>query len=230
MNTLFRLTVFLSFVVVANAQAVNKTGMASIIGRITHKEQPLPGVIVTVELARPSPGTLPGAISTKTDADGRYQLTGLAAGNYVVSPRALAYAVPMDGSSFRPGKTVNLGEGEALENFDFKLVKGGVIAGTITDSNGRAVIGQAVQLTRLLENNKGSSFRAGNYRMHDTDDRGAYRLFGLPAGRYKVSLGESDGTLVMGRVGGFYRLTYYPGVTNVAEAKVFVAPVRGVDG
>lgn len=203
-----------------SAQPLPPIGTASITGRLTHKDQPLPGVIVTVEIARPSPGTLPETVSAKTDADGRYRLTGLVAGNYVVSPRALAYAVPMDGSSFRPGKTVNLGEGEALENFDFALVKGGVIAGTITDSNGRAVIGQTVQLTRLVENGKVRGVRAGNYRMHDTDDRGAYRLFGLPAGRYKVSLGEGEGALTMGRVGGFYRLTYYPGVANEAEAKV----------
>ena len=204
-------------IVVAQAQ---KPATASITGRITFKEKPLPGVLVTLENARPNSGMPENPPSARTDTEGRYHLTGIAAGNYVVSPRALAYAVPMDGGSYRPGKSVNLGEGETLENFDFALVKGGVIAGTITDHNGRAVIGQNVRLTRITENQQTRDFRAGTYRMYNTDDRGAYRLFGLPAGRYKIGLGEGDGTLVMGRAGGFYRLTYYPGVANEAEAKV----------
>lgn len=202
------------------AAQTEKPATASITGRITHNEQPLPGVIVTLESARPSSSSAQNSPSAKTDAEGRYRLTGLAAGNYVVSPRALAYAVPMEGTSFRAGKSVNLGEGEKLENFDFALVKGGVITGTVTDHTGRPVIGQRVRLMQVTDKAPARDLRTGNARMYNTDDRGTYRLFGLPAGRYKIGLGEGAGTTVIGREGGFYRLTYYPGTTEEAEAKV----------
>ncbi len=204
------------------AQTPQSLGTASISGRLTFKEQPLPGVLVTLERAGANPNSQQAPISAKTDTDGRYRLTGIAAGQYSVSPHALAYVVPFDGATYRPGKTVTISDGEALEGFDFALVKGGVIAGMITDHTGRAVIGQRVNLERLNEQGKASAFRSGNYRMFETDDRGAYRLYGLPAGRYKISLGEGgkDGSITVGRVGGFYRLTYYPGVTDEAEARI----------
>src|SRR5437588_11949112 len=49
-----------------------------------------------------------------------------------------------------------------------------------------------------------------------TDDRGVYRLFGVPAGRYKVSVGDP-------RFRGMNRRqvaaqTFYPDVTDVAKA------------
>jgi protocatechuate 3,4-dioxygenase beta subunit len=197
-----------------------KLATGSVAGRITYKDQPLPGVIVTLDSARPGPNQPQNPISAKTGSDGRYRLTGIAAGTYLVSPRAMAYALPIDGSSWRPGKNINISDGEAIDDFDFALVKGGVITGTITDANGRPVIGQSVHLTRGDAAGVFRNFTSGNYRMYNTDDRGAYRLFGLPAGRYKVSLGDGRDTLVMGRAGGYYQLTYYPGVTNEAEAKI----------
>ncbi len=204
------------------AQTPQSLGTASITGRLTFKEQPLPGVMVTLESVRRVSNAQAPPLSAKTDTDGRYRLTGIAAGQYSVSPRALAYPIPYDGATYRPGKTVTISDGEALEGLDFALVKGGVMTGTITDYTGRAVIGQDVRLERLDEQNKATSFRTGNYRMYNTDDRGTYRLFGLSAGRYRVGLGEGgkDGSITIGRAGGYYRLTYYPGVTDEAEAKI----------
>ncbi len=222
LTRLFVAFILLNLFVPALSAQTEKPATASITGRITFKEQPLPGVMVTLESARRISNAQAPPLSAKTDTDGRYRLTEIAAGQYSVSPRALAYAIPYDGATYRPGKTVTVSDGEALEAVDFALVKGGVLTGTITDYTGRAVIGQNVRLERLNEQNKMSSFRTGSYRMYNTDDRGAYRLFGLPAGRYRIGLGESskDGSIMIGRAGGYYRLTYYPGVTDEAEAKI----------
>ena len=223
MNTRLALLLILlcTFVPSLSAQT-EKPATGSITGRLTFKEQPLPGVMVTLESVRRVSNAQAPPVSAKTDTDGRYRLTGIAAGQYSVSPRALAYAIPYDGATYRPGKAVTISDGEALEGLDFALVKGAVITGTITDYTGRAVIGQNVRLERLNEQNKETSFRTGAYRMYNTDDRGTYRLFGLPAGRYRVGLGEGgkDGSITIGRAGGYYRLTYYPGVTDEAEAKI----------
>ena len=90
------------------AQTPPSLGTASITGRITFKEQPLPGMMVTLESARRSFNAQASPLSMKTDTDGRYRLTGITAGQYSVSPRVLAYAIPYDGAftitNLAPGK------------------------------------------------------------------------------------------------------------------------------
>ena len=205
----------------------DKPATASITGRITFDKQPLPGVTVVLESG--SVGTLVQSaqrrpVSAKTDAEGRYRLAGIAAGQYIVSPRALAYVLPLESISIRPGKTINLNDGEQVENMDFRLVKGGVITGRITDHQDRPVVGQRVQLRQLTTNGNTASvrFSNANFTMYETDDRGRYRLFGLPSGRYTVSLGEgSDAEMIsIGRTGKFYPLTFYPNARTEKEAKV----------
>lgn len=58
--------------------------------------------------------------------------------------------------------------------------------------------------------------------MNSTDDRGVYRIYGLPAGRYKVYAGESSkgGTIIMGRANSPYLQTYYPAAADEAKAEI----------
>ena len=51
-----------------------------------------------------------------------------------------------------------------------------------------------------------------------TDDRGVYRAFGLPPGKYKVSVGESDRGTKSSRE--YFKETFYPSVTDAAKATV----------
>lgn len=58
----------------------------------------------------------------------------------------------------------------------------------------------------------------------DSDDRGVYRLYGLPAGRYLVSLGSPNlpdfRPVDPGGTRAHFAPVYYPGVTDEAQAKV----------
>jgi hypothetical protein len=61
----------------------------------------------------------------------------------------------------------------------------------------------------------------GGYFMQ-TDDRGIYRLYGLPAGRYLISAGSGGGPGEMPmRIGGvsITKRTYYPDSTEESQAK-----------
>src|SRR5437764_1398768 len=61
----------------------------------------------------------------------------------------------------------------------------------------------------------------GNYTVMQTDDRGVYRIYGLPPGRYLVSAGipvGRDGGASMGRGNSYYPQTFYPGVRDEAKA------------
>ncbi|MGH9936079.1 MAG: hypothetical protein ACREAM_07525, partial [Blastocatellia bacterium] len=58
--------------------------------------------------------------------------------------------------------------------------------------------------------------------MYRTDDRGDYRVFGLPEGRYMVSIGHEHkpGSVSLAWSHLIYPRAFYPSVTSEAEAKV----------
>ncbi len=199
----------------------DKPATASITGRVTLDNRPLSGVTVALEsplnLGEGVMDTRRRPVTTKTDGDGRYRLTGIAAGYYLVWPRAMAYAMPTEGLSGSPGKTVNLSAGEQVEGVDFALAPGGVITGKITDHLGRPVIAQRVSLWRYMPNGLTIPVLSptSSLSMFETDDRGIYRLFGLQAGRYILSVGAEGA----GRTNKVYARMFYPGVKDEKEAK-----------
>jgi hypothetical protein len=93
MNALARITIAVAVLLMASAgarsQALTKESNGSISGRITLGGQGLPGVVVGVQAGEPVPirPTAP-MVKATTDQDGRYRLTGLAAGRYSVAPAA----------------------------------------------------------------------------------------------------------------------------------------------
>ncbi len=64
-----------------------------------------------------------------TDQDGNYRITDVPPGSYQIAPIAPAYVI-----SGNP-KVVIIGEGEAVEDFDFALVRGGMVTGRVTDAD-----------------------------------------------------------------------------------------------
>lgn len=191
----------------------------SISGRVTVGEKPLPGIAV---IATALGSTTPNAQAT-SDADGNYRLNGLRAGQLVVVPAAPLYVLPAS-SFYSPGRVINLAPNEVVDNIDFKLTRGGVITGRITDADGRPVIEERVTPTQVDDNGaptRGIPFRPTNTSMYSTDDRGIYRLYGLPPGHYKVSVGDdvNRGAGLM-RGAGYFPRVYYPDATDGAKAAI----------
>jgi len=97
------------------------------------------------------------------------------------------------GIAYGAAKTILLSPGESVEDVDLKLVRGAVITGRVTDEEGKPVVEERIELQPADE--KGGQRQMSpfsqNYQMFQTDDRGIYRLYGLPAGRYKVSVGSN---------------------------------------
>jgi len=57
--------------------------------------------------------------------------------------------------------------------------------------------------------------------MYQTDDRGIYRIYGLPAGRYKVSVGsDAGGGVVAASRRRYFQRTFYPDVNDQTKAAV----------
>ena len=200
--------VIFSAVVFARAQAVQtKEPSATITGKVTIKGKAAAGIFVGLQRQGAStPRQLTGFRAT-TDSDGKYRIENVPAGSYVIIPVAPAYL---------PDQQVNervliVNKGEMIENVDFVLVRGGAITGRVTDGDGRPLVEEEVVALPEPENSRAHS----RYLGARTDDRGIYRLFGLPPGRYKVGVG-SESFSRYHRTS--YKRTYHPGVEDVAQA------------
>ena len=197
-------------------------GTASISGQVTIGDKSADGLVIAV--FSNNPGATRGPVTqVSTDSEGVYHLVGLTAGQYNVT--ALAPLFVGSGSSFYgPGRAITLTSGETAEGIDFKLLRGGVITGRVTDAEGKPVIEERIGLMLLDENGNPSRSPLGsayNYQMFQTDDRGVYRIYGLAAGRYKVSVGDDPGggMIFYGR-SLYYQRIYYSDTTDPAKANI----------
>ena len=106
-----------------------------------------------------------------------------------------------------------------------ELIKGGVITGTVTKSAGEPVVAVPVR-AYMIRDSKGQPSRYGApFREQTTDDRGVYRIYGLPSGTYLVSAG--GGSSPRGYTVNAYDTdapTYAPASTRDAAVEVSVRP------
>src|SRR5215813_5982200 len=185
----------------------------SISGKVTIKGKPAVRIMVLANDVREGQSSNTRRYRTTTDQTGSYRITNLAAGTYEISAITPAL-VPANQSG-----SVVVSEGEQVEDVDLLLVPGGVITGKITDSEGEPVIGQPVNITpQQFPSGFSTTLMSRLYIDNRTDDRGVYRVFGLPAGKYKVYVGESDSGRRSSRE--YYNQTFYPSVSDAAKATV----------
>ena len=164
---------------------------SSIAGRVMIGEKSAPGVLVAVYVIN----TQTTLAQVMSDAEGKYRINGLAAGQLSVTAVAPTYVLPAN-PMYGLGRVINLSADETVEGIDFKLTRGGVITGRVIDADGRPVIEERITLLPVDEKGQPArvmASRPGNFSMYSTDDRGIYRIYGLSAGRYKVSVGDDAG-------------------------------------
>lgn len=203
----------------------------SIYGRVTINGQPAANIqisVIEIPLNPESGQTLrqqaDGSVSrssfkTRTDAEGRYQVTNLPPGRYIIISASKAF-VASNGSTRNEEPTlVTMDAGESRENVDFSLIRGGVITGQVTDSEGRPVIAHTVRVLQVSVGPDGRTRfqgRGGDYGERSTDDRGVYRMYGLPPGRYVLSAGGEEDYFSTTR----YPRTFYPDAPDENQAKI----------
>ena len=207
---------------ISQTKTQKKTPMGSVSGRITIHGKGAPGLIVGMRKSDFSSQPAP-TLKATTDQDGNYRITEIPAGNYQVSPMAPVYVVSDLVWSRARGKTLLLAEGEDVQGIDFSLVRGGVIAGKITDADGRPVIEERLTIVPEDRNNpRGQMSPPIISGAFQTDDRGLYRIYGIPAGRYKISVGIADqdisSNVRFGRI--VYKRTFYPDAADPDDARV----------
>jgi Carboxypeptidase regulatory-like domain len=194
---------------------------ASITGQIKIGETPARGVSVAL-MSTDRRIDAQGNAQTRmtTDADGRYKFASLAAGNYRVNILSPGYIVFGNSELVRNGQQVTLKDGEAIERIDFTMTRGGVITGKVTSNTNRPLIGEPITITAIDEAGKQVQFNAPEGVGFRTDDRGNYRVYGLPPGKYLVSAGRGN---AQGGPPGFtanrtYQRTFHPEASEESNA------------
>jgi hypothetical protein len=161
----------------ATAKVETKTGNIS--GRVVNESgQPLANASVWI---RPdTPEGLP-VENTTTNRYGVFTYSGLGQGSYSVNALVPGYiSKPPQAGPAIPSK------GDSVQ---LVLIKGGVITGTVTNSKGDAVVAIGIHVEMVVDE-VGHKTPAYVYESV-TDDRGVYRVYGLPTGTYIVA---ADGT------------------------------------
>ncbi|HEY6357092.1 MAG TPA: carboxypeptidase-like regulatory domain-containing protein, partial [Vicinamibacterales bacterium] len=170
------------------AKAPVVAGRGSIAGTVVSDQaSAIPHVVVSVATGDGQPVTV-----VYTDAQGRFLAPGLAAGRYVVVATKPAFVrAPYGARRYdRPATPITLADGQQISDLTIVMARGGVITGTVTD-DGQPIPGVLVRVSqfRLLggERTLAPVSPTGGPTTAQTDDRGTYRIFGLPAGEYVVS-------------------------------------------
>ncbi len=195
-----------------------RSGTGVIRGRVVRADTGEPLRRVQVHVDEWSTGDLSGPAATMTDAEGRYELTQLPAGRYQLRATRGGYVEVAYGQRrpFERGRPLELGERAVLQNIDFALPPGAVVTGRVADETGDAVAHASVSLARrryidgarrLVAESAGS-----------TDDRGEFRIFGVPPGDY-VIVAKFDVRDMGSRDRVRYVPTYYPGTPVASEAQ-----------
>lgn len=170
-------------------------------------------------------------IATKTMADGRFALKNVPPARYKMTVSRNGYVSAEYGQQkpTDPGAMLTLSAGQVKEGLMFRLIPAAVIAGRVFNEDGEPEPNVSVTASRQTYHEGRRQVSA--FAQAQTDDLGAYRLFGLAPGRYFVSAvpqrwgqiaGDkefSDNTSATGSEQG-YTKTYYPGTPDPGRAGV----------
>jgi hypothetical protein len=210
-------------------------------------EDPIPGARVTlskntvISNQTGALGSTSGAPTVVADSQGRFAFRDLDSGTYYVSAGANGYAKQIYGqrTSAGQGTPINLSLGQTIRDVAIALSQAGSISGRIRDNSGQPAVGIQVQLLKAVYNaNAQKLFQSAGIAR--SDDHGDFRLFLVTPGRYIILAGSSINGIVGSTIGSPNEIagdnvpmTFYPGVTDIAQAAAINlkagADIAGVD-
>jgi hypothetical protein len=166
-------------------------------------------------------------ISSDTDAAGHFSLQ-LGPGAYRLWVERNGYARQNYGalSPVGEGSSLTLAPGQQVHDVAFQVVPLGAIAGRVLDEDGEPIQGVGIQVLRFnYANGHRQLISIGG---STSNDRGEYRVYGLPAARYLLLASLPNGPMsrpveaaaLVPEVQDPYSSLYYPGVPDVDSASL----------
>ena len=170
------------------AQAQSEPTIGNVTGTVVgDRGQPLVGASVTVRRLNVISGS---GRQVTTNNEGNFEARNLEVGLYSVTVSAPSYVMPVRDPN-TPAPLYRIGDSLRLD-----LIRGGVITGTVTNATSDPVVSVRVRALMVRDGNgqqmKGPLISMG---VSATDDRGIYRIFGLPPGTYIVEVGGYSNSL-----------------------------------
>lgn len=204
----------------ASATDAQAAGMGQVRGRVVSTAG-APLSRAKVVLARA--GRSPDVRTADSDRDGRFVFAGLPVGRYRVLASKAGYsavgvgreAVTQD-TLRSAGRELAVTDEQTVHDVELSLAPWSIVTGRVTDEGGDPVHGAIVGVLQVR-------YAAGRRQLvpvgvteRRTDDRGEYRLFGMPPGAYIVSAAVHE--VAAADLPGYAR-TYYPGTARAADAR-----------
>jgi hypothetical protein len=175
------------------AAAQSSTG-ATISGRVLEAgtDHPVRRAIVTL-----TGGALANGKSAVTDDDGRFAIARVPDGDFTVSATRPGFLPATFGASRpgRPGTPIAL-RGANRSDVTLLMTHGSALAGIMRDPAGDPAPGMRIEAIRITHLSAGD--RAETLGEAYADDRGEFRVFGLPAGDYVLAATPS---IIVGGIG-----------------------------
>ena len=202
------------------------TGTGVIAGRVVVADTGRPVKRARVTVAG---GGRPRAATT--DDQGRFRITALPPGTYSVTATKTGFVDGVFGQrrALRTGTPIELADAQQRADVDLKLSRGGVITGRVLDEDGEPLA--RAMVTVLRQQYRGGEKQLTPSGADQSDDRGQFRIFGLPPGDYFVSARAGGVEQIVRQLAGpgrggpeqapestGYAATYYPGVIAAGDA------------
>lgn len=159
--------------------------ISGVVVTTTDPPTPLARVLVTI-----SGAPLKASRTVITDDRGGFTFASLPPGEFNVVAARAPYVTTTFGARRpgRPGTPVSVAVGQQLTDLRIALARGAAVSGIVRDVAGAPAAGIKVDVTPLDLQARPLSASV------ETDDRGVYRAFGLPPGKYVVTAGTTDST------------------------------------
>jgi hypothetical protein len=173
-------------------------------------------------------GGAPRSYAATSDPSGQFRFPRVAPGKFRLSAKRTGF-VEMDYGANDPqynGSIVTLNAKQSLTGLLFRLIPHGVITGKILDQDGEPM--QSAQVQAMKAKYSQGRKQLISYGEASTNDIGEFRVYGLPPGRYYLSVsprrgdfgppGRGPRTVTAQTTDEEYTSTYYPGTNDIATA------------
>jgi len=177
--------------------------------------------------SQPGPPGMGGparSYSTSSDSSGKFRMGNIEPGKYRLSATRTGFVAAEFGARdyMQAGATFTLDAKQNMRDMMFRMTPNGVITGKVVDEDREPVAFLQVQAMRHRYSQ--GKKQLVSYGSATTNDIGEYRIFGLPPGRYYISVsarrsyGPDRGSTAKQGPEEEYVATFYPGTTEAATA------------
>lgn len=176
-----------------------------------------------------------GNYTAVTAADGSFRIDTVKPGRYHLFAERTGYIESTNHGVRSHGRVLSLTDGQELKDIQIRFAAAAIVSGRVTDEDGEPLENAEVSvLQRIYSSGRNRLQQVGSER---TNDLGEYRIPGLPAGNYYLSVNpppdfksllESDNSPSAGKnppanngekPSTSYQTTYYPGTPDRSQAE-----------